>query len=143
MGRQKRTNMGGEMSDDGRKCAGRASRAGVAVSVVSNAAHYMRGKSKKDELKAIQRWSDYAAEIQQDIQRQLYGFATIYPVAAGPDKEAERAIRQLGLKGILFSPTTKDIIPTMTRRDRSGNSSRIDVPVFIHPPHVGFRRRAR
>ena len=37
-------------------------RAGLDVSVVSNAAHYMRGKSEAEELKAIQRWSDYAAD---------------------------------------------------------------------------------
>ena len=43
-------------------------RAGLDVSVVTNAAHYMRGKSEADELKAIQRWSDYAAEIQQSTR---------------------------------------------------------------------------
>jgi hypothetical protein len=38
--------------------------AGLAVSVVSNAAHYLRGKTAADELKAISRWDDYAAELQ-------------------------------------------------------------------------------
>jgi hypothetical protein len=35
-------------------------KAGIDISVVSNAAHYMRGKAEKDELAAIQRWNDYA-----------------------------------------------------------------------------------
>ena len=39
-------------------------RAGIDISVVTNAAHYLRGKSASEELPSIQKWSDYAAEIQ-------------------------------------------------------------------------------
>ena len=115
-------------------------RAGVAVSVVSNAAHYMRGKSEQDELKAIQRWSDYAAEIQQEHKGTLYGFATILP-CGGPAqiKEAERAIRQLGLKGILIQSNHKGHYPDDDEaRPFWELVQDLDVPVFIHPPHVGF-----
>jgi hypothetical protein len=44
-------------------------RCGIDATVFSNAAHYMRGKAEADELKAIQRWSDYAAEIQAALRR--------------------------------------------------------------------------
>jgi len=82
------------------------------VTVFSNAAHYMRGKPEAEELKAIQRWSDYAAEIQAAHKGMLYGFATMLP-CGGPAfiKETERAIRQLGLKGILIHSNHKGHYP--------------------------------
>jgi aminocarboxymuconate-semialdehyde decarboxylase len=115
-------------------------RAGVAVSVISNAAHYMRGKSEADELKAIRRWSDYAAEIQQTYKGIVYGFATILP-CGGPAmvKETERAIRELGLKGILIQSNHKGHYPDDDEaRPFWELVQDLDVPVFIHPPHVGF-----
>jgi len=115
-------------------------RAGLDVSVVSNAAHYMRGKSEAEELKAIQRWSDYAAEIQQQYKGMVYGFATILP-CGGPAmiKEAERAIRQLGLKGVLIQSNHKLHYPDDDEaRPFWELMQDLDVPVFIHPPHVGF-----
>jgi aminocarboxymuconate-semialdehyde decarboxylase len=115
-------------------------KANIAVSVVSNAAHYMRGKSEADELKAVRRWSDYAAEIQQQHKGELYGFATILP-CGGPDmvKETERAIRQLGLKGILIQSSHKGHYPDDDEaRPFWELVQDLDVPVFIHPPHVGY-----
>src|SRR5579863_8093968 len=53
--------------------------AGLAVSVVSNAAHYLRGKDAAGELKAIARWSDYAAEIQNAHKGTLYCLAMATP----------------------------------------------------------------
>jgi aminocarboxymuconate-semialdehyde decarboxylase len=115
-------------------------RAGVAVSVISNAAHYMRGKSEADELKAIRRWSDSAAEIQQKYKGIVYGFATILP-CGGPAmvKETERAIRELGLKGILIQSNHKGHYPDDDEaRPFWELVQDLGVPVFIHPPHVGF-----
>ena len=52
-------------------------KAGIAVSVVSNAAHYLRGKPEQAELAVIQRWIDYAAEIQAIHKGMLYGLVII------------------------------------------------------------------
>jgi aminocarboxymuconate-semialdehyde decarboxylase len=115
-------------------------KAGVAVGVVSNAAHYLRGKSEKDELSAVQRWSEYAAEIQETHKGELYGFATIIP-GGGPAyiKETERAIRELHLKGILIHSNHKGHYPDDDEaRPFWELVQDLDVPVFIHPPHVGF-----
>ena len=38
---------------------------GIDISVVTNAAHYLRGKEDHEELPAIQKWTDYAAEVQE------------------------------------------------------------------------------
>ena len=114
-------------------------KAGIDISVVSNAAHYMRGKAEKDELAAIQRWNDYAAEIQQTHAGTLYGLATILPYGPAYVKEAERAIRELGLKGLFIHSSHKGHYPDDdAARPFWELAQELDVPVMIHPPHVGF-----
>ena len=112
----------------------------IDISVVSNAAHYMRGKPETEELKAIQRWNDYAAEIQQTYKGTLYGLATILP-CGGPAyvKEAERSIRELGLKGLFIQSSHKGHYPDDDEaRPFWELAQDLDVPVMIHPPHIGF-----
>src|SRR5262249_61692817 len=80
--------------------------AGVAISVVSNAAHYLRGKDAKDELRAIARWSDYAAEIQHAHHGTLYCLTMATPRGGTAHLKAlERAIPQLCLDGLLVNPS--------------------------------------
>ncbi len=70
----------------------------------------------------------------------LYGFATMLP-CGGPAfiKETERAIRQLGLKGILIHSNHKGHYPDDDEaRPFWELVQDLGVPVFIHPPHVGF-----
>jgi aminocarboxymuconate-semialdehyde decarboxylase len=115
-------------------------RCNIDITVFSNAAHYLRGKAEKEELKAVQRWTDYAAEIQEKYKGKLYGFATILP-CSGPAyiKEAERAIKQLGLKGIFIHSNHKGRYPDDDEaRPFWELIQDLDVPVFIHPPHIGF-----
>ena len=51
----------------------------IDISVVTNAAHYLKGKRTEEELSSVQAWSDYAAKVQQDYKGILYSFATILP----------------------------------------------------------------
>ena len=70
----------------------------------------------------------------------LYSFATILP-CGGPAfvKETERAIRQLGLKGILIHSSHKGHYPDDDEaRPFWELVAELDVPVMIHPPHLGF-----
>jgi aminocarboxymuconate-semialdehyde decarboxylase len=114
-------------------------KAGIDISVVSNAAHYMRGKAEKDELAAIRRWNDYAAEIQQKHAGTLYGLATILPYGPAYVTEAERAIRELGLKGLFIHSSHKGHYPDDDEaRAFWALAQDLDVPVMIHPPHIGF-----
>lgn len=115
-------------------------RCNIDITLITNAAHYLRGKSEADELKAVQRWSDYAAEICAEHKGTIYAFATILP-NGGPAhmKEAERAIKQLGLKGFMIHSNHKGQYPDDdTARPFWELAQDLDVPVFIHPPHVGF-----
>ena len=114
--------------------------AGVDVSVVTNAAHYLRGKRADEELTAVQRWNDYAARLQADHKGILYGFATILP-CGGPAfvKETERAIRELGLKGVFIHSSHKGSYPDDDEAKPFWELVQdLDVPVMIHPPNAGF-----
>ncbi len=115
-------------------------KAGIDISLVTNAAHYMRGKSERDELTAVKRWTDYAAEIQDTYKGVLYAFATILP-CGGPDylKEVERAIVDLGLKGVFIHSSHKGHYPDDDEaRPFWELVQALNVPVMIHPPHIGF-----
>jgi aminocarboxymuconate-semialdehyde decarboxylase len=115
-------------------------KAGIDISVVTNAAHYLRGKSDSEELSAVQRWTDYAAEVQNKHKGVLYSFATILP-CGGPAfiKETERAIRELGLKGIFIHSSHKGHYPDDDEaRPFWELVQELDVPIMIHPPHLGF-----
>lgn len=115
-------------------------RAGIAISVVSNSAHYLRYKEPRDELKAIVRWADFAAEIQRDHAGILYALAMATP-CGGPDhlKELERAIRELKLKGVLIGSSHKGHYPDDDEaRGFWELVQDLDIPVMIHPPNVGF-----
>jgi len=114
-------------------------KAGIDISVISNAAHYMRGKAEKDELAAIRRWNDYAAELQQKHAGTLYGLATILPYGPAYVQEAERAIRELGLKGLFIHSSHKGHYPDDDEARAFWEMAEgLDVPVMIHPPHIGF-----
>lgn len=115
-------------------------KAGVDVIVVSNAAHYMRYKSDKEELTSIKRWTDYAAEIQDRHRGLVCGFATLLP-CGGPAyvRELERAIKELGLKGVFINSSHKGHYPDDDEARPFWEAVQdLDIPVMIHPPHVGF-----
>jgi aminocarboxymuconate-semialdehyde decarboxylase len=115
-------------------------KAGIDISVVTNAAHYLRGKRTDEELGAVQKWNDYAAKVQQDHKGVLYAFATILPCGGPPlIKETERAIRELGLKGIFIHSSHKGSYPDDDEaRPFWELAQDLDVPVMIHPPNAGF-----
>ena len=91
-------------------------------------------------MSSVQAWSDYAAKVQQDYKGILYSFATILPCGgAAFIKETERAIKQLGLKGIFIHSSHKGHYPDDDEaRPFWELVQDLDVPVMIHPPHLGF-----
>ena len=88
----------------------------------------------------MQKWTDYAAEVQEKHKGVLYSFATILP-CGGPAfvKETERAIRECGLKGVFINSSHKGHYPDDDEaRPFWELVQDLDVPVMIHPPHIGF-----
>ncbi|HLY65266.1 MAG TPA: amidohydrolase family protein [Chloroflexota bacterium] len=118
--------------------------AGVDKSVVSNTIHYIKSRSEADGLKAIQRWDEYAAEVQQKYPDKTFCFASTVP-GGGPDfvKELERAIRDYKLHGVLINSSHKARYPD--EDDARGFwelVTALDIPVFVHAPASSFGEEA-
>jgi aminocarboxymuconate-semialdehyde decarboxylase len=113
---------------------------GIDTLVVSNAAHYMRYKQGDEELSSVQRWTDYVAELQQKYPGKVYGFTTLLPCGGQAYvKEMQRAIQQLGLKGVFINSSHRGLYPDNDLAQPFWEMAQeLDVPVMIHPPHVGF-----
>jgi hypothetical protein len=95
----------------------------IDISVVTNAAHYLKGKRADEELPSVQAWSDYAAKVQQGHKGMLYSFRHHPALRRTGLHQGDRARHQRArTEGHLHPlPATRGIIPTTTRRGRSGS----------------------
>jgi len=93
----------------------------IDISVVTNAAHYLKGKRAMKNSSRCQAWDRLRPQRCSDHKGKLYSFAPSLP-CRGPAvyQGNRRAIKQLGLKGIFITQATRVSIPTTTRRGRSG-----------------------
>ena len=113
---------------------------GIDLSVVTNPMHFLRGRSQEQSIAGISRWNDIAARIESEGEGKLLAFAGAVP-GAGPEmiRELERAFQQLHLRGVFINSSHNGAYPD----DDSATPfwelvAHYDMPVFIHPPHVGF-----
>ncbi len=60
----------------------------IDISVVTNAAHYLKGKRDDEELASVQAWNDYAAKVQQDHKGMLYSASP--PSCRAADRPSSR-----------------------------------------------------
>ena len=113
---------------------------GVDLCVVSNAMHHLRGKSRAEAVALLRRWDDYAAGLQETYRGSVVSFATTIP-GGGPEinRELIRALDELKLKGVFINSSWEHNYPD---EDEAMPFWEIvaerDVPVMIHPPHVGY-----
>src|SRR5262249_7118853 len=105
-------------------------RAGIDLSVVTNAAHYLPDKHESEELPAVQRWSDYAAEVQQKYKNTLVCFATILPCGGLASEKPSEPCGSSDYRA--FSSIPDEARPFWELVED------LDIPVMIHPPHLGF-----
>src|SRR5262245_54289205 len=115
-------------------------RAGIDVSVISNTLHFIRRASSREALAAIEESNRHLAEMQHKHAGRVYGFASAIP-GGGDDhlKETERAIKGDGLKGVLINSSHQGAYPDDSEaRPFFKLIADLDVPVFLHPPPIGF-----
>ncbi|SRR5579884_657544 len=115
-------------------------RAGVDMVVVSNTIHNVKTMSDAEALRAIQRWDEYAAEIEHGHQGRLVCFASTIP-GGGPDflRELERAVRDYKLHGVLINSSHQGHYPDEDpARGFWELVTALDVPVFVHAPAASF-----
>ena len=113
---------------------------GLDVSVISSAGHYLKAFSREEAVSELRDSNDYLANLRDQHKDRIVALATSIP--GGGDKhlrELERAVKQLDLRGVLISsshrgayPDDDDALPFFEL------CQDLDIPVFIHPPSVGF-----
>jgi len=113
--------------------------AGVDKTVISNPGHELRHQSADEQLKTVQMINRYLASLAEKHDN-IYALATGQPY--GGDKflrELERAVKEDGCKGVIILsslpghyPDDDDALPFFEL------VTSLDIPVFMHPPSVGF-----
>jgi predicted TIM-barrel fold metal-dependent hydrolase len=115
-------------------------RTGVDHIVISNAIHGLGAREPAEKLAVIREYNRFFAETQDKYSGRLSAFACALP--SGGDavlKELERAVTEDGLKGVMIMssvpghyPDDDDALPFFEL------VTRLDIPVMMHPPSVGF-----
>ena len=115
-------------------------KAGIDLCVVSNTIHHLKEKTADESLAVLRRWNDYGAEIQQKYSKRIVVFTSTLPCGGAPFvKEAERAIRQCGLKGVLINSSHQGAYPDDDEAKPFFELvTSLGVPLMMHAPSVGF-----
>jgi aminocarboxymuconate-semialdehyde decarboxylase len=115
-------------------------RAGIDTSVISNTMHAIRRAAPAEALAFTQESNRHLAELQHTHPGRVYGFASTIP--GGGDahlRELERAVTRDGLKGVLINSSHQGAYPDdENARPFFELITRLDIPVMLHPPPVGF-----
>jgi predicted TIM-barrel fold metal-dependent hydrolase len=115
-------------------------RARIDVSVISNPLHYLRRATREEALDAIRESNRYLAEIQHAQPGRIIAFASTVP--GGGDAylaELERAVSTDKLRGVFINSSHQGAYPDdIEARPFFELVTRLDIPVFMHPPAVGF-----
>lgn len=116
-------------------------RAGVDMSVISSAVHYIRHlKTMQETVAALESSNRHLARCRDRFPQKVIPLATSIP--GGGDaclQELERAIRQDGLKGVIINSSHQGAYPD----DDDAKPffklvTDLDIPVFVHPGDHGF-----
>ena len=115
-------------------------KAGIDRCVVSNTIHYLKDKTNEESLAFLQRWNEYAAEIQQKYKDRVIVFTSTLPCGGAPFiKELERAIVEYGLHGVLINSSHQRAYPDDDEAKPFFELvTSLRIPVMMHAPSVGF-----
>ena len=119
---------------------GEQSQNGIDLSVISNPYHELGYVEPDEQLKRVKRSNEYIAELQHKHAGKILGFATGVPCGGDAfTRETERALTDLGLKGVIAMSSIKGAYPD---DDEARPFFQLmvdrDVPIMIHPPSVAF-----
>jgi len=113
---------------------------GLDISVISNSGHYLKDFSREEALPVIRESNDYMASLRDKHPDRIVALATAIPGGGdGHLKELERAVRQDDLRGVLINSSHRRAYPDDDdARPFFQLATALDIPVFMHPPSVGF-----
>jgi aminocarboxymuconate-semialdehyde decarboxylase len=113
---------------------------GLDISVISNSGHYLKAYSREEALPAIQEANQYLASLRDKHKDRIIAFAVAIP-GGGDDhlRELERAVKQDDLRAVIISSSHRRAYPDDDdARPFFRLCCELDIPVFMHPPSVGF-----
>ena len=114
--------------------------AGLDLSVISSAGHYLRNFSREEAVPVVRESNEYMASLRDKHKDRIVALATSIP--GGGDahlRELERAVKEDGLRGVLISSSHRGAYPDdADARPFFALAAALDIPVFVHPPSVGF-----
>jgi aminocarboxymuconate-semialdehyde decarboxylase len=116
-----------------------AKEGGVDRTVISNPGHELRHMDGGQQLKTVRMINQYLTSLAHKHDN-IYALATTVPYGGEPFlKELERAVKEDGAKGVIILsslpghyPDDDDALPFFQL------VTELDIPVFMHPPSVGF-----
>jgi predicted TIM-barrel fold metal-dependent hydrolase len=113
---------------------------GLDISVISSAAHYLRGLTREEAVGALRQSNEFLARLRDRHPNRIVALATTIP--GGGDAhltEVERAVRKNDLRGVLISSSHRGAYPDDDdARPFFALATALDIPVFLHPPAIGF-----
>jgi aminocarboxymuconate-semialdehyde decarboxylase len=113
---------------------------GLDLSVISNSGHYLKSFTREEALPVIRGGNQYMASLRDQHKDKLVAIATAIP-GGGDDhlRELERAVKEDDLRGVLISSSHRGAYPDdADARSFFALATALDIPVFMHPPSVGF-----
>ncbi len=113
---------------------------GLDISVISSAAHFLRSLSREEAVPVLRKSNEFLARLRDRHRDRIVAIATTIP--GGGDhhlKELERAVKEDDLRGVLISSSHRGAYPDDDdARAFFALAITLDIPVFLHPPAVGF-----
>jgi predicted TIM-barrel fold metal-dependent hydrolase len=113
---------------------GQQDEAGVNLTVFGN--NWIRTPPGRSRLDAVREFNAFAADLSARYPQRLVGLASTIPFEGDAYlKEVERAVTADGLKGIMINTSVDGEYLDSRRADDFWELvTRLDVPVFLHPP---------
>jgi len=114
--------------------------AGLDLSVISSAGHYLRNFTREAALPLIRESNEFMASLRDKHKDKILALATGIPGGGdGHLRELERAVKVDDLRGVLISSSHRGAYPDDDdARPFFALATALDIPVFVHPPSVGF-----
>jgi aminocarboxymuconate-semialdehyde decarboxylase len=113
---------------------------GLDISVISNSGHYLKAYAREEALPAIREANQYLASLRDKHKDKIVALAVAIP-GGGEDhlRELERAVKEDDLRGVLISSSHRRAYPDDDdARPFFRLATELDIPVFLHPPSVGY-----
>lgn len=113
---------------------------GLDLSVISNSGHYLKEFAREEAVPAIRASNEYLAALRDKHKDKVVALSVAIPGGGEPHlRELERAVKQDDLRGVIITSSHRGAYPDDDdAKPFFRLCCELDIPVFMHPPSVGF-----